>query len=287
MRKRLATGIVRLFGTILIAGFLGATLVRVAPGFGYDPTTFDPRLSEESRAALRAQQDGNKNILTFYSRYLSAMASGDWGTSISLNQPVRDLVRDRLPVSLKTMGWAIVIAWLLAIAVAGTAQMTGWGAVRIASFVGNSALLSAPAAVLALLCLLFQWPPLLAISAIVFAYLFTYTSAIFRDHSGRPHVLSARARGAGSLRLFVIHIFSSAAPELLALLGLSVATAFAAVLPIEVLTDTPGIGQLAWQAALGRDLPLIVTLTLVVTTFTVTATVLADVVRGTLEERRP
>jgi peptide/nickel transport system permease protein len=286
MRRRLATGIARLFGTILIAGFLGATLVRVAPGFGYDPTTFDPRLSEESRAALRAQQDANKNIITFYGRYLSALARGDWGTSVSLNQPVSDLVRDRLPVSLKTMGGAILIAWLLAIAIAGTVQMTGIGALRLASFVGNSALLSAPAAVLALLCLLFQWPPLLAISAIVFAYLFTYASAIFRDHSGRPHVLSARARGSSSVRLFVVHVFSSAAPELLALLGLSVATAFAAVIPIEVLTDTPGIGQLAWQAALGRDLPLIVTLTLLVTCLTVTATVFADIVRGTLEERR-
>jgi peptide/nickel transport system permease protein len=287
MRRRIAPGIVRLLATILIAGFLGATLVRVAPGFGYDPTTFDPRLSDESRAALRAQQEGNKNIVTFYGRYLSAFARGDWGTSVSLNQPVRDLVRDRLPVTLKTMGAAILIAWLLAIAIGGTVQMMGSAALRIASFVGNSALLSAPAAVLALLCLLFQWPPLLAISAIVFAYLFTYASAIFRDHSGRPHVLSARARGASPLRLFIVHVLSSAAPEFLALLGLSVATAFAAVIPIEVLTDTPGIGQLAWQAALGRDLPLIVTLTLLVTTFTVTATVCADIVRGTLEERRP
>jgi ABC-type dipeptide/oligopeptide/nickel transport system permease component len=287
MRRRLATGIARLFGTILIAGFLGATLVRVAPGFGYDPTTFDPRLSEESRAALRAQQDGNKNIITFYGHYLSALAQGDWGTSVSLNQPVSDLVRDRLPVSLKTMAAAIGIAWLLAIVVAGFVELTGWGSVRLVSFVGNAALLSAPAAVLALLCLLFQWPPLFAISAIVFAYLFSYTTVIFRDHFARPHVLSARARGSSSVRLFIVHVFSSAAPELLALLGLSVATAFAAVIPIEVLTDTPGIGQLAWQAALGRDLPLIVTLTLLVTSLTVTATVFADLVRGTLEERRP
>jgi ABC-type dipeptide/oligopeptide/nickel transport system permease component len=287
MRRRIATGIVRLLATILIAGFLGATLVRVAPGFGFDPTAFDPRLSNESRAALRAQQAGNKNIINFYGRYLTDLARGDWGTSVSLNQPVRELVRERLPVSLKTMGWAILIAWLLAIAIAGTVQMTGLGALRLVSFVGNSTLLSAPAAVLALLCLLFQWPPLLAISAIVFGYLFTYASAIFRDHSGRPHVLSARARGASPLQLFVVHVLSSAAPELLALLGLSVATAFAAILPIEVLTDTPGVGQLAWQAALGRDLPLIVTLTLLVTTFTAMATVFADIVRGTLEERRP
>src|SRR4029078_10076136 len=95
-------------------------------------------------------------IINFYGRYLTDLARGDWGTSVSLNQPVRELVRERLPVSLKTMGWAILIAWLLAIAIAGTVQMTGLGALRLVSFVGNSTLLSAPAAALALLCRLFR-----------------------------------------------------------------------------------------------------------------------------------
>jgi peptide/nickel transport system permease protein len=270
----------------LIAGLLGGTLVRIAPGFGYDASAYDPRLSEESRQALRQQHASEKNILIFYAHYVSAMARGDWGESVSLNQPVRQLVRERLPVTLRTMGSAIAIAWFLAVLLAGAVELSGWKALEVFAAVTNAGLLSAPAAVLALLCLLFRWPGMIAITAIVFAYLFSYATAIFRDHFARPHVLSALARGVGRLRVLLVHVFSTAAPELLTLTGLSVATAFAATLPVEVLSDVPGIGQLAWQAALGRDLPLIVTLTLLVTALSVTATVISDILRRTLLERR-
>jgi peptide/nickel transport system permease protein len=43
-----------------------------------------------------------------------------------------------------------------------------------------------------------------------------------------------------------------------------VSVAFGAAIPIEVLCDSPGLGQLAWQAALKRDLPLLVDITLLV-----------------------
>jgi len=40
--------------TVLIGGFLGATLVRLAPGFGVDEEELDARLSAQSIQALRA-----------------------------------------------------------------------------------------------------------------------------------------------------------------------------------------------------------------------------------------
>ena len=40
--------------------------------------------------------------------------------------------------------------------------------------------------------------------------------------------------------------------------------------------DSPGIGQLAWQAALGRDLPLLVNMTLLVTLVTLGANSVSD-----------
>jgi peptide/nickel transport system permease protein len=43
---------------------------------------------------------------------------------------------------------------------------------------------------------------------------------------------------------------------------------FGAAIPIEALCDVPGVGQLAWKAALARDLPLLCGLALVIT-FTV------------------
>ena len=56
--------------------------------------------------------------------------------------------------------------------------------------------------------------------------------------------------------------------ELFALLGVSLSTAFTAAIPVEAICDSPGIGQLAWQAALARDLPVLTNLTLIVTAVT-------------------
>ena len=65
---------------------------------------------------------------------------------------------------------------------------------------------------------------------------------------------------------------------MLALAGVSVSVALGAAIPIEALSDQPGIGQLAWQAALARDLVLLVNLTLIVTLITVIANSLSDMV---------
>ena len=55
-----------------------------------------------------------------------------------------------------------------------------------------------------------------------------------------------------------------AASELLALGGLSVSMAIGAVIPVEALCDSPGLGQLVWQSAMARDLPVLVHLTALV-----------------------
>jgi ABC-type dipeptide/oligopeptide/nickel transport system permease component len=51
----------------------------------------------------------------------------------------------------------------------------------------------------------------------------------------------------------------------------SVCLALGACIPVEVLCDLPGIGQLAWKAALSRDLPVLVNLTMLVTLVTLVA----------------
>ena len=91
-----------------------------------------------------------------------------------------------------------------------------------------------------------------------------------------PHVLTARAKGLGNFRLLLWHILPPAAPQLLALAGVSVSIAFAAAIPIEALCDLPGIGQLAWKAALGRDVALLINLTMIVTLVTLVANSASD-----------
>jgi ABC-type dipeptide/oligopeptide/nickel transport system permease component len=49
------------------------------------------------------------------------------------------------------------------------------------------------------------------------------------------------------------------------LFGISLVLAFGSAIPVEALCDVAGIGQLAWRAALGRDLPLLCGLAMAVT----------------------
>jgi len=64
---------------------------------------------------------------------------------------------------------------------------------------------------------------------------------------------------------------------MIALAGVTVSIALGASIPVESLCGLPGIGQLAWQAALSRDLPLLVNLTVLVTLVTLLANSGADV----------
>ena len=63
---------------------------------------------------------------------------------------------------------------------------------------------------------------------------------------------------------------------MLALAGVSVSMALGAAIPVEALCGISGIGQLAWQAALGRDLSLLVTVTVLVTVVTLAANTGSD-----------
>jgi ABC-type dipeptide/oligopeptide/nickel transport system permease component len=52
------------------------------------------------------------------------------------------------------------------------------------------------------------------------------------------------------------------ASELIALMMTSVVIALSLAVPVEVIFDVPGLGQLAWTAALNRDLPVLLEVTL-------------------------
>jgi ABC-type dipeptide/oligopeptide/nickel transport system permease component len=77
-----------------------------------------------------------------------------------------------------------------------------------------------------------------------------------------------------------------AAPQLLALAGVSVSIAFTASIPVEALCDLPGLGQLAWKAALSRDLYLLVTLTMIVALVTLVANSFSDLLSQAMAHNR-
>jgi peptide/nickel transport system permease protein len=253
---------------VLLGGFLGATLVRQAPGFGVDEEELDSRLNQQSIQALRKADASDENVARFYLRYLGGLLHGDLGVSLSLHQPVRKLLSERFPETLKSVGLGLAFGWTAGLALAMAAVMSRLWLVDLATTVLASILLCIPAAALAILFVITQAPSRLALGFIVFPKVFSFARNLLTKSAALPHVLMARAKGLGDTRIMLWHILPVAGPQLLALAGVSVSVAFAAAIPVEVLCDLPGIGQLAWKAALGRDLVLLVNITMIVTLIT-------------------
>jgi len=272
MARRLAVLVL----TTLIAGLLGATLVRFGPGFEADEQQLDPRLGAASLQALRNSHDEERNLLSYYGHFLGRMVTGDLGISRSLSRPVSRLLKERAPVTLKLMGVGIGGGWAIGLALAVPAAIYRASLYDMLSTTLSGLFLCVPSAVLALLLFFANGPARFAIALVIFPKVFQYARNLLVDATMQPHVLAARARGLGRARIFFWHITPFAAPQLLALAGVSLGLAFGAAIPIEVLCDFPGIGQLAWKAALSRDLPVLVSITLLVAAFTQLANSASD-----------
>lgn len=279
MLRSILLGFGRLLAIMFLASLVGATLMRIAPGFTSDEQELNSRLSSQSIQAIRQARLDQGDIPHYYAGYIASLLRGDLGVSQSLNQPVRELLRERLPVTLRSIALALGLAWFLGLALAVTSQIAKS---RIFTFFTDGlsgAFISTPAAVLALLFVVLRWPPELAAAFLVFPKVYRYCHNLLQQSYKMPHVLTAWAKGAGPWRTLGWHVAPTALPQLLALVGVSISIVIGVLLPIEVICDVPGVGQLAWQAAESRDLPLLINLTLVVAFVTVCATMLSDAAR--------
>lgn len=266
----------RILLTALLGGLLGATLVRLGPGFAVDERELDNRLSAESRQIIVAQRAADSNIAMFYVRYLTGLLHGDLGFSRTLNRPVSELLKERLPLTLGSLAYGVLGGVSLGMALALLTLVWRAPGSNLVPGLLAGACLALPAAVIALLFLWMNAPGRWAIALVVFPHVYRYSKNLLAATSQAPHVLAAQAKGLSRSRILFAHIFTPAAPQLAALVGISVSLAFGAAIPIEVISDTPGVGQLAWKAALDRDLPLLVNITVLVALMTLVANSLAD-----------
>ena len=278
LRGKIAGHALALVATVLLGGLLSATMVRLAPGFDADEQELDPHLNAASVNALHEARRQDHNIFRFYLSYMNRAAHGDLGTSLSLGQPVRTLLLDRAPLTLRLLTTGLALAWVLSLALALSAAWLRLSIFDTLTTVVSGTFLCIPAAVLALLSVLWNVPGSLAIALIVFPHTYRYARNLLVKAYSQPHVITARAKGLAEPRILFWHVVPVVAPQLLAVAGVSVSMAVGAAIPVEALCGLAGIGQLAWQAALARDLPLLVNITILVTLVTMLANSGADVI---------
>jgi peptide/nickel transport system permease protein len=140
-----------------------------------------------------------------------------------------------------------------------------------------SVLLATPTAALATTCLLTEaGGPLIVLTVVIAVRDFKFVERILRKAWCEPHMLQARAQGITMFRMLRAHMLPAIAPQLLALASLSMITAVSAIVPVEVIFNVPGLGALAWNAALNRDLPVLVAVTALVAVAVTCSELLSD-----------
>jgi len=278
---KLAQRLLLLTALAIVGALLCATMVRFAPGYGVDERDLDFRLSQSSRDAIRNEHDLGVGLFHYYGSYIAGLIHGNLGTSVFLQRPVAGLLKERAPLTARAVFLGLATAWMAASLLSLlTIRWQSW-VLEYSATAATGLLIALPTAVVALLCLYLRAPVFLGIAVILVPKLFRYQHNILAQANAQPFVLAARARGVSSNRILFCHVIPVAWHPIVALLGVSASMALGAAIPLEALSDSPGMGQLAWQAALNRDLPLLTSITLFVTLLTVGVNFLA----GTLQER--
>jgi peptide/nickel transport system permease protein len=256
--RRLARTIV----IVLLVVVGSVVLVRFAPGYLSDAREMDARYGDAARAELSAEAARSHSLGQILSTEIDEWMHGGLGTSRQYDVPVLELILPRLAVTGGLLLRSILFAWTLALC---TSLAVSAG--RNPSLLWQTPatmLLAVPTAAMATICLLTgSGGPVLVMTLLLAARDVKFLDRVLRKAWRDPHLFHARAQGITTFRLVRAHMLPGIASQLLALATLSLVTALSALVPVEVIFSVPGLGQLAWSAAMNRDLPVLLAVTMI------------------------
>jgi peptide/nickel transport system permease protein len=101
----------------------------------------------------------------------------------------------------------------------------------------------------------------------------------------QDYVRTARAKGLSERLVMFRHALKNALIPLVTIFALDIPYIFAGSLYVEFIFSWPGMGRLYYQAATGRDYPLLMAILIIAAAFTLFANLLADVAYAYLDPR--
>ena len=288
MRGVLSTCAALLLQAVLRLGLIltiTCALFYFAPGSDSDERQLDTRLDANTIAALKQARSTGSNPLYVALRYVGRLLHGDLGHSETYNRPVSELLAERSEVTLRTLSVGLLCGLLIAFVLASATTILRSSMLECLGRSMATSLLCAPSAILAFGCIVMQAPPAAALACVVSPRVFLNLDALLQSTAAQPHVLAAEAMGMRRLAVFKWHIAAVNVPQMAAVAAASMSTALGALVPIEVISDSAGIGQLAWKATLGRDLSLLAAVTLLMAAVNTSASLASDSLAKLLHER--
>jgi peptide/nickel transport system permease protein len=252
-----------MIAVVALVTVVSSAMVRLAPGYLSDAREMDAKYASAARQELASEARRNGSIAQVLLNEMTDWTRGTLGLSREYEVPVAELIRPRLAVTGSLTLRAIALAWVLALCGAMAASLA-WR-IRVAAQMPVAVLLAVPTAAMATTCLLMDTGGPIAVLTLVIAVRdFKFVERILRRAWREPHLLQARAQGITTARMVWAHILPGIAPQLLTLASLSIVTALGAIVPVEVIFNVPGLGNLAWDAAQNRDIPVLVAVTILI-----------------------
>jgi len=257
-------------------------LLHLAPG---DPATLvaGENASPEQVALVRQRLHLDEPFLTQFWLWVRNLAVLDLGNSIFSNQPVTKLIGQRieptLMLAITTTLLTVLFAVPAGVFAAWKANSTADRGVMVMSVAG----FSVPVFVLGYaLIYLFAiklhwlpvqgykplaagfWPcvrglvlPSVALVMVFSALVARVTRAAMLDILSEDYIRTARAKGAGTPRVLLLHALKNAGVPIATVIGIGFAGLIGGVVVTESVFNIPGMGRLTVDAIMHRDYPVV------------------------------
>ncbi len=304
--KKLLTMVLTLFAVTLFV-FLAFHVISGDPVTSMLGTEATPARAE----ALREELGLNDPVLVQYGRWAASFLKGDMGTSYSYRLPVREMVADKIPVTLTLT----VIAFLLMVVISiplgiYTARHAGGFIDRIIYIINQIIMAFPPFFSGILITLLFGrifklftpggyvsyqkdfWGfvgylffPALAIALPKAAMAVKLLRSSVIGEAKLDYVRTAYSRGNTTGTVLYRHILKNALIPVVTFLGMALADMIAGSIIIEQVFSIPGLGRILLTSISNRDYPVVMAVIVCIALLVLLVNMIVDLVYGLIDPR--
>jgi peptide/nickel transport system permease protein len=302
---------------LVIPMFVGSTLIifilmRLLPGDVVDQLIgLEGTLSGEARATLRQLVGLDAPIHIQYLRWLGDLARLDLGVSLRTSLPVRDILLQRLPVTVELAVLSLLLSLVIAVPLGIVSALFRNRAVdSIARLFGLFGL-SMPVFWLAALLILggasfLHWlPPVvyapfsqaplqnleqmalptLALALSLVAVVMRMTRSSLLEVLGQDYIQTARAKGARERTVVLRHALKNALIPVVTVVGVQFGYLLGGSVVVEQMFGLPGLGFMLLNAIYQRDYPVVQGTVVFVALVFILVNLVVDLVYGILDPR--
>ena len=267
--------------------------------------------------AMRKQLGLDQPAPVRYVRWLGEMLQGNMGVRLRSKIPVATEIAQRLPATLELMGFALLIAIVVGIplGVISAVRQYSWldyllttgtfVGVAVPSFFAAIAAIyifslklgwfptsgySTPGQNFGLLGWLFNHVQYLIMPATILglesiAGISRYMRASMLEVLRLDYVTTARAKGLRGRAIVTRHVLRNAALPIVTIVGLSLGNLLSGAVIVETIFAWPGMGRLAFSAAIQRDYPTVLGTVMFFSVLTIMGNLLSDIFYGIVDPR--